>query len=350
MPTLPPKNNPYLFGHEQAEAQLLNDFSSGKLAHGWIISGPEGIGKATLAHRFARTLLSGLKPGDITPDHPVFQRISAGSHSDFLRLEPLFDSKKDEFVRDITVEQAREIPQFLSMTPGEGAWRVVIIDSVDALNSNGANAILKILEEPPPQAVLMLISHNPGRLLPTIRSRCRQLPLKALTEHQFNQVIEVSAPDMPAADVATLGQLTNYSPGLASTLYEQGAIAMYHKIIDIFLSLPSLDIAKAHAFADAIGYNHGNWRLFARLTLCLLNRIVLEASGLAVEAVSANETKLLDAMARLHPPELWAAKWQEAADQFLLAQRLHLDYKQCVLVFLDSLPSKQEFHIGNAAA
>src|SRR6202041_479149 len=136
--------------------------------------------------------------------------------------EPLFDAKKDEFARDINVDQAREIAEFLSLTAGEGQWRVVLVDAVDDLNTNGANAILKILEEPPPQVVLFLISHNPGRLLPTIRSRCRQLKLKSLGKKQFNQVIEWVAPAISEDTIHLLGELTNYSPGIALQLDEQG--------------------------------------------------------------------------------------------------------------------------------
>src|SRR5690348_15486648 len=141
MVDLTPRTNTELFGHEQAEQLLLRDLAQGKLAHGWIIGGQKGIGKATLAYRFARKLL-----GD---DESTMRRIAAGSHADLLVIEPEFDSKKGEYARDITVEQARGIAQFLSLTAGESQWRVVIIDTVDALNVNGANAILKILEEPP---------------------------------------------------------------------------------------------------------------------------------------------------------------------------------------------------------
>ena len=116
-----PKTNPLLIGHEAALALLMQGLTEGKLAHGWILSGAEGIGKATLAYRFARTLLSGKT--ELDEHDPIFKRVAAGSHSDLLVIEPLFDEKKEEYARDISVDQARGVAQFLAMTPGESQWR-----------------------------------------------------------------------------------------------------------------------------------------------------------------------------------------------------------------------------------
>lgn len=346
------KTNPYLFGHEAAEAQLIGDFERGQLAHGWIISGPRGIGKATLAYRFARMLLSGKPASALSEEDPVFLRIAAGSHADILVVEPLYDAKKDEFAREINVEQTREIAEFLSKTPGEGQWRVVIVDAIDALNTNSANAILKILEEPPTQAILLLISHNPGRLLPTIRSRCRNLSLNIPNKNDYLQVLALVHPeiDMPSAE--QLGELTNYSPGITIDWYAQGAIPLYNQILELVSALPDIDHLKLHAFADKIttGQTHTQWQLFTRLLLCLLQRIVVCSSGMNISCISDKEEQCLAKMKDLFPADVWAAKWQAVCDQFSLAERLHLDYKQFIIVFFHSLPSKEEFRIGSAAA
>ncbi len=341
-----------LFGHEAAQKRLMDDFASGKLAHGWLITGPQGIGKATLAHRFARHILSGLAPESIDAENPVYLRMAAGSHSDFLVIEPAFDTKKDEFARDINVDQAREIPGFLSMTPGEGKWRVVIIDAVDQLNINGANAILKILEEPPAQTILLLISHNPGRLLPTIRSRCRLLALNSLAQEQYRQVILNVAPEISRGDANILGNLTGFSPGIAIGLHELGAIELYNKMVELLLTLPDLNLQKTLSFAESIssGSQHANWKLFTRLMLSLMQRVVYHGSGVEVEAVTDKESQLLAKLADMHPVPVWAHKWQEAANEFMVAERLHLDYKQFALIFLHSITGREEFHIGSAAA
>lgn len=341
-----------LYGHEEAQQQLLHDMSGGRMAHGWIFSGGEGIGKATLAYRFARALLAGKHDLDMAPDDPVFRRVAAGSHADLLVIEPLYDPKKEEKNQIIPVEQARQIAEFLSLTPGEGKRRVVIIDPADALNHNSANAILKILEEPPPQAVLILISHNVGRLLPTIRSRCRTLKFRPLEEGHFRHVMRQIAPGNDSATIHTLGVLSHFAPGMALTLHEKNAVECYHQLVDILSELPQLNAQKLHAFAEQTGSGkaHGNWQVFARLLLCLLARAAKVAAGSPLTPVSKEEGDALAAMARLYPAALWAAKWQQTMDQFLLAEKLHLDYKQVIIAYIHSLTSTEGFKIGSLAA
>jgi len=334
MTELSPKTNTMLFGHEEAEALLLRDLAAGKLAHGWLISGPPGIGKATLAYRFARTLLAS--------DERAAARIIAGSHADLLVIEQRYDEKKEEKLRDISVEQAREIAQFLSLTPGEGRWRVVIIDSIDALNVNAANAILKILEEPPPQAILLLISHNPGRLLPTLRSRCRQLRLTPLDNSQFLSIMRHVQPAIESGELPALAQLSGMAPGIALALHAQGAVELYGRILALLSSLPTLDMLQIHAFADQIGTGqvHANWQLWTRLVLFLLERLALTASEIEVDPVSEGEALALRKLASLHPAPVWAEKWQQASDQFMMTERLHLDYKQVIITFLHAIKEK----------
>ena len=346
-----PRTNTRLIGHEAAEATLMHDFESGKLAHGWLISGPRGIGKATLAYRFARTLLAGEHAADMHDEHPIFKRIVAGSHTDLLVVEQIYDEKKEEKAREISVDQAREIAQFLSLTPGESQWRVVIIDSVDALGTSGANAILKILEEPPPQTVLLLISHNPSRLLPTIRSRCRSLKLKSLEKSQFTSVMRHISPSLDSTEIRALAQLSAMSPGVALELHAQAALEIYEKILDIMSAMPTPDATSIHAFAEAMGTGkmHTNWHVFTQLVLCLLARITIHAEGIEMESISDTEYSVLHKLSKLHSPALWAAKWQQVAEQFLLIELLHLDYKQAIITFFHSIPTREGLQIGTAA-
>jgi len=330
-----PRTNTALFGHDEAQALLMQDFASGKLAHGWIISGPRGIGKATLAYKFARALLGG--------GEGAHRRMIAGSHADLLVVEQAYDEKKEEFKNDISVEQAREIAKFLSLTPGEGQWRVVIIDSVDALNANGANAILKILEEPPPQAIFLLVSHNPGRLLPTIRSRCRNLRLHAPDRATFIKIMRHVMPGIDANEMKALAQLSGMSPGVALELQGQGATTLYEQLLGLLENAPALDTAAIHAFADQMagGKTHANWLLWTRLVLALLERVARQASEIEDDPISEEETAVIRRLAALHPAHIWAAKWQQVADQFSLAERLHLDYKQVIITFFHSIESKE---------
>lgn len=178
-----PAENTKLFGHEEAEDFLAQFYRSGKGHHAILIEGPEGIGKATLAFRFANHVLSHPDPtnapariGDPDPDSAVSRQITAGASHNLLHLSRLVDEKTGKVKSAITVDEVRRAGKFFSQTSGTGNWRIVIIDPADDMNRNAANAILKILEEPPKRAMFLVLSHAPGKLLPTIRSRC--LPLK----------------------------------------------------------------------------------------------------------------------------------------------------------------------------
>jgi DNA polymerase-3 subunit delta' len=342
-----------LFGHENTESMLLKDLASGKLPHGIIFSGAKGIGKATLAYRFARALLSGSSDMQLSPSHPVFSRVAAGSHSDLLVIEPLYDPKKDEFASDIKVEQIRAIAQFLSLTPGEGKWRVVIIDSADNLNISSANAILKILEEPPPQTMLMLITHNDGQLLPTIRSRCRIISLKLLSREDFARVVRLSSPEIYGEDLAALEIMSARSPGVALELHAQGTIELYKETLALLSATPNLDNKRVLEFCEQIGSGkkaHGRWQLFRQIMLCIIERVAKKSAGVNIALINEEEGRGLQALAKLHNPLIWTEKWQQAAEQFSLAQRLHLDYKQVSLTFFHSLAGTEEFNLGNMAA
>jgi DNA polymerase-3 subunit delta' len=346
-----PITNPMLFGHEEALAELWQQHQQGKLAHGWLFSGPQGIGKATLAYKFARAILAEEGSTDIADVHPVFKRIASHAHTDFRVVEPEYDEKKGEFAREISVDQAREIAEFLSLTPGEGNWRVVIIDSIDQLNVNAANAILKILEEPPGQALLILISHNPGKLLPTIRSRCRQLRLSPLEQKTFARVLRNVAPEVDSGQMTALAELSELSPGVAIELYERGAVDMYRTLMELLSDLPELPHKKLHSFADQIGTGavHSQWALFSRLMLTLIARVAKHASGVPMQEISDGERAILEKMAALHAPSLWAERWQQTQAQFLLAAGRHLDYKQVIISYFHSLASKEGLRIGSAA-
>lgn len=212
-----------LFGHDEAATAFRDALDGGRLHHAWLISGAEGIGKGTFAEKAAlRVLASGHgrleTPGlDVPEDHPSARLMAAGSHPDLMRLErvPRENSTTGELARNISVDQVRGLQRLFSTTASMSPWRVVIIDAIDDLERNAANALLKNLEEPPPSSVFLLVSHAPERLLPTIRSRCRSLRLSPLDDDAMASALRSALPDADESERAALAAATRGAPGRA---------------------------------------------------------------------------------------------------------------------------------------
>jgi DNA polymerase-3 subunit delta' len=210
-----------LFGHDEAVDALRAGLAGGRLHHAWLITGPEGVGKGLFAEKAAlRVLAQGAGPLDApgldVPDsHPTARLVEAGSHPDLMRLERLPKENGVDLARSITVDQVRGLQRLFSTTASMSPWRVVIIDSIDDLERGGANALLKNLEEPPPTSLFLLVSHAPERLLPTIRSRCRQLRLPALDDAAMTSALQAALPDADMAEIGALRAVGEGSPGRA---------------------------------------------------------------------------------------------------------------------------------------
>ncbi len=317
-----PRETTELFGHDAAEATLHTAWRSGRMPHAWILSGERGIGKATLCYRFARTLLG----------EGAARRIAIGSHADLLVVEPAFDTKKDEAKREITADQAREILTFLSLTAGEGGVRIAIVDSADELNANAANAILKIVEEPPAGALLFLVSHNPGSLLPTLRSRCRSLKMPPPSEEDFRQaLLNIDPTAQPHIPILT--RLSHHSPGLALEMLGLDGVGLYSALLKLMAQLPAIPPTDILSLSERIGPDkpHARWQAMTRLVLYVLALAAEDA------APHAGEEAALTAMARHDTPKGWALRYAYASDQFSLAARLHLDYKTTLVSFFHTL-------------
>lgn len=212
-----------LFGHDAAIAAFRDALDGGRLPHAWLLAGMPGIGKAAFADRAAlRVLAQGAGPAvhgpglDVPDDHPIAALFEAGSHPDLMRLERLPSDNAAGIARSITVDQVRGLHRLFDTTPSLSPWRVVIIDSADELEGRGApNALLKMLEEPPPNSLFLLVSHYPDRLLPTIRSRCRLLRLKPLADDVMASALRALAPGAGEAEIATMVRTGEGAPGRA---------------------------------------------------------------------------------------------------------------------------------------
>ncbi len=328
-----PRQNDLLLGHEAAEATVLEAWRAGRMHHAWLIAGPEGVGKATFAFRLARRLLKGGVPDSLvlSPSDPVFRRVATGTHADLLTVEREWDDKKKRMRKTIAIDDARLIPPFLHLTPAEGGWRVVIVDGAEDLNPNSANALLKVLEEPPPRALLMLVCAAPGRLLPTLRSRCRRLALGPVPGAAVDTLLRRDMPELGEPARATLVRLSDGSPGHAMRLADEEGLAIAGLVGELLDALPSLPLTRAYAAADRIGRGEGAYDLF----MDLLRGAI---SG-AVRASVRGEADLAQArLAGLWPAAAWGELWEALTRLQGDTDRLNLDKRQAVVAGLAMLP------------
>ena len=208
-----------LHGHEAAIAAFRAGLDSGRLHHAWLLAGPRGIGKALFADKAALRVLAGLPPAapglDVPDDHPAAHLAAAGCHPDLMRLERLVKDSGTELARSINVDQVRGLQRLFATTASMSPWRAVVIDAIDDLETGGANALLKNLEEPPPSTVFLLVSHAPERLLPTIRSRCRLLRFSPLEADAMTSALRSALPDADKEEIAALARIGEGAPGRA---------------------------------------------------------------------------------------------------------------------------------------
>ncbi|MGE3622421.1 MAG: DNA polymerase III subunit delta' [Bdellovibrionales bacterium] len=249
-----PTHNPILIGHDDALRQVREAFTGGRMHHAWLVSGIEGIGKATMACHIAHYVLSKGENtlGNINQKHPVAKLINACAHPDLLIVGRAANDK-GELRNVIVVDDALKIASFLHKTATHDGWRVVIVDEAHALNRHGQNAILKILEEPPARALIVMTTTSPGALLPTIRSRCRLLPLEPLDEPGMKAVLARFAPEASDGELDNLVGLAGGSAGFALKIIRTETLPLYSELRALLQVMPELDIARLHKLADKIG-------------------------------------------------------------------------------------------------
>ncbi|MDG1708989.1 MAG: DNA polymerase III subunit delta', partial [Emcibacteraceae bacterium] len=266
-----PKNTEDLVGHEHAEQLFLDAFNAEKIHHAWMITGPKGIGKATLAYKMARFLLNNPPIDDQGPglfgealektavsslntvkDSVANSLITAGSNADLMVIERTEDPKTGKMRNNILVDDVRKVNKFFQSTSADGGWRVAIVDTADEMNRNAANAILKILEEPPKNSILVILANAPGRLLPTIKSRCRMLPLSPLKSETVREILVKNFPEKEDNIIDGYVALSNGSPGYAISLIEHQGLKVYREILGLLSTMPNINVPLMHDFAGAI--------------------------------------------------------------------------------------------------
>lgn len=342
----PPWRNDRLVGHDGAEKTMFEAQQSGRLHHAWLLTGPRGIGKATLAWKFARFLLCGQQQGglfggepeglDVAADAPARSLVDARSHPDLFHLRRSLNTDTGRMRQEIAIDDVRDLGAFMHMTPAMGDWRVAIVDAADEMNRNSANAILKILEEPPPNAVLLIVAHAPGRLLPTIRSRCRRLSLQALPSETVVKLLGDYAPETKPDERLALARLADGSIGRALELSSAGSLALYREMVDVLATLPELDMVRLHGFADRFARRgedaNADWRslnyLFDGWMKGLAQQWALGGEGPSIVPAEKGLCTRLLAAASL---DRWMEAWEKIAQLLSRADAVNLDRKQTVL-------------------
>jgi len=325
-----PVQNDRLFGHEQAEAFLAQSYRSGKGHHAILIEGPEGSGKATLAFRFASHILNHPDPenapeslADPDPTSIVSRQLAAGASHNLLHLTRPVDEKTGRVKGAITVDEVRRAGKFFAQTSGTGNWRIVIIDPADDLNRNAANAILKILEEPPRRSLFLVLTHAPGKLLPTIRSRCLPLRLKPLEPAALRQALGHLGFDLESENAARVLAAANGSVAEALKLINYGGLEITATFEAILAGQGPAIRKDMHKLADVLSGKDSE-TIFDFFTSLLTGRLMREARDAAV----AGDIMRAERFARLSAM---------SGERLTVSDAYNLDRKQTILSLLDDV-------------
>ena len=349
----PPRQSVLCLGHENVENDILPQIDGGRIPHAMIFAGPEGIGKSTFAFRLARYLFSRGTPGDdagglfgemlpavpaagdmnLPPDHPDFRKVASGGHPDLLTVERQFDEKRGRFKGILDVEQVRRIPPFMRMTAAQGGWRIVIVDDADTMNRAAQNAILKILEEPPPNALLLLIAHNPGQLIPTIRSRCRMVAFEPLDTAVFTRILRENHPALSDKEITTLHAIAGGSAGQGLRLVTEGGLEAVDKVMGLLHGWPSWDWPQIHLMADVISKpgQDDSLQAFQDVLLWIVRSLLqAKARGQALTGPLAGNDALQRMLAHYSLAQFLAVS-DAVHDHFATAEHANLDRRHTVM-------------------
>ncbi|MCL2469418.1 MAG: DNA polymerase III subunit delta' [Alphaproteobacteria bacterium] len=333
-----PSQSQAVTGHDSAKEQIAQAFKSGRMHHAWLLTGPQGIGKATLAYHAAHMILSGGANSfeHFDPENQAARLVRAGSHPDFFVLQRLRDEKTDLRRAMISVEQARSLAPFLTMTSVYSFGRVALLDEVHTMNVNGQNAILKLIEEPPSHTVLFLTATTAGALLPTIRSRCRLLPLEPLSAGQVKTILTRLDPNaLEGVDAEKLLRFAGGSAGRALSLLQTKALDLFEELLNILKPMPALDMARLHALADKLARKEQGAAFEA------LSTLFLEALSDSITSM-AQERENRFGFFFACPLDRAMEAWEDVSGIFSAAKTGNLDSRLAFIHALTTLSQKMK--------
>lgn len=345
-----PQHAKDITGFDYIEKELVSLINKGELPHSLIFAGPKGIGKSTMAFRLARYLVkngvaSAIDAGpslfgddlpseditslDIDPEDKVFTQIAAGAHPDMLYLGQLYETDK-KAGKGINVEQARKVVPFMRMTASGTGWRVVIIDDADLMQRSAQNAILKILEEPPINTLLILVTHRLGSLIATIKSRCRTIRFGDMSKDHFYDLVG-RYQSLSADDMEVMYSLTRGSVGRTIELLEEGGLTSVYMILDMFQSFPIWDWPKIHQASQSMGGRgqEQNMQIFKDIALWMID-MMLRAKATGKQLPGMLDDPALNAMLRSYTLNEWINISDAVRTYFQNARISNLDNRQTI--------------------
>ena len=324
-----PRETFRLVGQEEALARAARAVRSGRPPQAWLITGPPGIGKATLAYRIARYLLrygaTDAGPDDLSvqANDPDSLQVSAGAHPGLLVLKRGLNPKTGKMMTETSVDVIRRLAGFFGMTSGAGGWRVAVVDSADEMSDEAANALLKALEEPPACAMLMLIAHAPGKLLPTIRSRCQRLDLRPLSDNEVAAELAQHLPDMSDTDRRALAKLAGGSLGAALALSDEDTLALAKDAQHAVEDAAAPNIPALLALGDRLGRSADNLNTFGTFLIAALEQRIRARA----RAEGGSEMRR------------WMEAWEQVRENFERAAGLHLEPRQTIVSSVRAIQS-----------